>query len=85
METLTDGDPTTGRAMTAEDGYAGRLVVDLRNLVSELRKEPPPNRFDPYEALDRIDELRHRVQVAAQGVIDVQVGLLRAYITGMER
>ena len=37
VETLTAGDPTTGRPMTSEDGYAGRLVVDLRNLVNELR------------------------------------------------
>ena len=43
----------------------------------------PPNRFDPFEALDTIEEL-------VDGEIDVwkishHVDALRAYITGMER
>ncbi|KKL66859.1 hypothetical protein LCGC14_2140740, partial [marine sediment metagenome] len=34
-----ESDPTTGRAMTTEDGEAGELVVKLRNMVGDLRNE----------------------------------------------
>ena len=37
-EYVQGGDPTKGRAMTEDDGEAGRLVVDLRNLVNKLRE-----------------------------------------------
>ena len=59
---------------------------------------PKPKRFDPYEALDLIDQVvvngkarlshsdRERlVTLDELSTIHAQVNLLRAYITGMER
>lgn len=42
----------------------------------------PPNRFDPYEALDLIDRANGS---GYSTLIQQQVHALRAYITGMER
>ncbi len=38
-EYVQGSDPTQGRPMTVNDGEAGRLVVDLRNLVYSLQAE----------------------------------------------
>ena len=51
---------------------------------------PEPNRFDPFEALDRVIDF---VQAGYDGVLDAEmlrnaqgyIHALRAYITGMEK
>ncbi|KKK73951.1 hypothetical protein LCGC14_2888640 [marine sediment metagenome] len=70
--------------------------VDYDPSVKEL-PETPPNRFEPYEALDtiieRVDDIEEQLHEPRDPVacigrladISGEVRALRAYITGMER
>ena len=57
---------------------------------SALEIDAEPNRFDPYEALDRVMDF---VQAGYDGILDDEmhrnaqgfINALRAYITGMEQ
>ena len=71
------------------------LGVGERRLLSPdevLAEFPEPNRFDPFEALDTIENItlesrdtRVILGDGDLGVIQRRVLALRAYITGMER
>ncbi len=59
-------------------------TIYLRDPYEMQDAVPPPNRFDPYEALDRIGCAVKREEWYTQPV-NADLHALRAYITGMEQ
>lgn len=83
-------DNRDGNVSTASCTFCGGPITDqphsCRGWEPYEASGTPSNRFDPYEALEVIDKMNLVANVQnACIVIHEQVGLLRAYITGMER
>ena len=86
---------------TSDPGYLKPSTTGKTNLwdiLETTRVNLPPNRFDPYEALDIINQMgtnggkrlthsggERLITLDELNTIHVQVNLLRAYITGMEK
>ena len=72
---------------TRNIGGLERPATELNPSPPSPRSTPPTNRFDPYEALDKIQGFicNFGANSAAQEIAEGQLYALRAYITGMER
>ncbi len=85
-------EPETVTTITASCIFCGETGISsshsCQGFVSQgFTRERAPNRFDPYEALELIDRanLSPLNLQDSLTLIHEQVGLLRAYITGIER